>query len=60
MKYKKEELIAGNSLDVKETREKFIKEYAANKGWDHENLTTEQMKEIKSQDGYKNPGMLLS
>jgi hypothetical protein len=60
MKYKKEELIAGNSLDVKETREKFIKEYSNEKGWDHENLTNEQLKEIKSQEGYKNPGMLLS
>ena len=58
--YKKGELIAGNTLNKKEIREKFIKEYTAKKGWDIDNLTTEQLKEIKSQDGYKNTGMLLS
>lgn len=60
MKYKKDEIIAGSSFNKDEFRENFIKEYASKKGWDVEKLTTEQLKEIKSQDGYKNPGMLLS
>jgi len=60
MSYKKEEIIAGNQFDKKEIRAKFIKEYSNQQGWDIDNLTTEQMKEIKSQEGYKNPGMLLS
>jgi len=60
MNYKKEELIAGNKQDKSQIREQFIEKYAEKKGWDIENLTTEQLKEIKSQEGYKNPGMLLS
>ena len=60
MNYKKNELIAGNISDVNNKREKFVKEYAYSKGWDINNLTNEQLQEIKSQEGYKNPGMLLS
>ena len=41
-------------------REKFITDYSRNKGWDKENLTPTQMFEIVQQNGYKNPGMLLS
>lgn len=60
MEYKKDELIAGSKKDVKEHRENFIKNYATNKGWNIDNLTNEQLKEIKSQPDFKNPGMLLS
>jgi len=59
MEYKKEEIIAGKSEKLSD-KKKFIKEYATKNGWDIDNLTTEQLKEIKSQQGYKNPGMLLS
>jgi hypothetical protein len=41
-------------------REKFITDYSKNKGWDKNNLTPTQMLEIVQQNGYKNPGMLLS
>jgi|694.fasta_scaffold135155_4 hypothetical protein len=41
-------------------REKFITEYAKNKGWDQNNLSPTQMLEIVQQNGYKNPGLLLS
>jgi hypothetical protein len=41
-------------------REKFIVEYARNKGWDKNNLSPTQMLEIVQQSGYKNPGMILS
>lgn len=41
-------------------REKFINDYSKNKGWDKNNLTPTQMLEIVQQNGYKNPGMLLS
>ncbi len=41
-------------------REKFIIDYSKRKGWDKENLTPTQMLEIVQQNGYKNPGMILS
>ena len=41
-------------------REKFVMDYARKKGWDKENLTPTQMLEIVQQNGYKNPGMILS
>lgn len=60
MEYKKEELISGNTYNLENDKDKFIKEYAESKGWDLEKLNKDQLKEIKSQDGYKNPNMLLS
>ena len=59
MEYKKEEFIAGKSEKLSD-KQKFIKEYSTEKGWDVDNLTTEQLKEIKSQQGYKNPDMMCS
>lgn len=41
-------------------REKFISDYTRLKGWDKENLSPTQMLEIVQQNGYKNPGMILS
>ena len=41
-------------------REKFVMDYSRKKGWDKENLTPTQMLEIVQQNGYKNPGMILS
>jgi len=49
-----------NKQDETHLREKFISEYAKNKGWDKEKLTPTQMLEIVQQSGYKNPGLLLS
>lgn len=60
MEYKKDEIVTSNNKKDSYLRDLFIKEYSNNKGWDYKNLTTEQYKEIKSLDGYKNPGMLLS
>jgi hypothetical protein len=57
-------LIKSNSKLSKEDenmlREKFVMDYARKKGWDKENLTPTQMLEIAQQNGYKNPGMILS
>lgn len=41
-------------------REKFITDYSKRKGWDKDNLSPTQMLEIVQQNGYKNPGMILS
>jgi hypothetical protein len=41
-------------------KEKFVMDYSRKKGWDKENLTPTQMLEIVQQNGYKNPGMILS
>lgn len=60
MEFKKEELIAGGKKDLKAQREEFVKNYARTKGWNAEDLTNEQLKEIKSLPGYKNPNMILS
>ena len=56
-------LIKGNSSlssdDITLLREKFLSNYARNKGWDKSNLSPDQMLEIVNQKGYKNPGMIL-
>ena len=46
-----------NSGDLKE---KFKITYCAKKGWNPLDLTKEQLNEIVSQKGYKNPDMILS
>jgi hypothetical protein len=46
--------------DLFELKESFVEKYVNLKGWDKDNLTTEQLNEIHTQDGYKNPGLLLS
>ena len=60
MEFKKDELIAGGKVNLKAQREEFIRSYAEKKGWNAEDLTNEQLKEIKSLPGYKNPNMILS
>ena len=46
--------------DMNLLREKFISEYARKKGWNKEKLSPDQMLEIVEQNGYKNPGLVLS
>lgn len=46
--------------DVNHLREKFVVEYSRKKGWNSEQLSPTQMLEIVQQNGYKNPGMILS
>ena len=56
-----QELITGNGYTNESTadlREKFVNEYTSKVGWDRNNLTEEQMNEIKSQKGYRCPGMI--
>lgn len=40
-------------------REKFLVEYSKEKGWNHKELTTQQMLEITNQKQYKTPGLIL-
>ena len=40
-------------------REKFINEYSKKKGWNPNELSTNQMLEIVSQREYKTPGIIL-
>jgi len=56
------ELIKNSSLTQDELnllREKFIHEYSKNKGWNPNELSTNQMLEIVSQRQYKAPGLIL-
>ena len=46
--------------DVKSLRERFKITYCATKGWNPLDLTIDQVNEISSQKGYKNPDMILS
>ena len=46
--------------DLFELKESFIEKYAKFKGWDKDNLTTEQLNEIVQQPEYKSAGLLLS
>lgn len=59
---KKEELIKSNDVITKEElnslRELFIQDYSKKKGWNSNNLTTEQLLEIVSDKNYKNPGII--
>jgi hypothetical protein len=58
----KDELIKKVALTEDETtflREKFIVEYSKKKGWNHKELTTQQMLEIATNKEYKNPGLIL-
>jgi hypothetical protein len=56
------DMIKGQPISKEEVemlREKFVIEYAKKKGWDHKELTTNQMLEIVSQRQYKTPGLIL-
>ena len=58
----KDELIKKVALSDEETtflREKFIVEYSKKKGWNHKELTTQQMLEIATNKEYKNQGLIL-
>ena len=44
--------------NVNQMQQEFFMQYAKNKGWDITNLTNEQIKEIKSNPGFKSPGMI--
>ena len=46
--------------ELKMLRESFIINYSKDKGWDPNNLTEDQLMEIKKHRNYINPGMLLS
>lgn len=54
----KNEVISEKEIEL--LREKFKVKYAKNKGWDPNNLNTEQIIEITQQKGWKTPGLLLS
>jgi hypothetical protein len=59
---KDSELIKNSSLSQEEInmlREKFLHEYSKNKGWNPNELSTNQMLEIVSQKQYKSPGLIL-
>jgi hypothetical protein len=59
---KDSELIKNSSLSQEEInmlREKFLHEYSRNKGWNPNELSTNQMLEIVSQKQYKSPGLIL-
>jgi hypothetical protein len=56
------DIIKNYSLSQEELnllREKFINEYSKNKGWNPNELSTNQMLEIVSQKQYKTPGLIL-
>ncbi len=54
----KNEIMTEREIDL--LREQFKVDYAKKKGWDYNNLTTEQLLEITQQKGWKAPGLLLS
>lgn len=63
MEYSKKDYIKETGLsdkEIQELKEDFKNKYAELKGWDSDNLTSEQLLEIQSQDGYKKAGMLFS
>ena len=56
------ELIKNTGLSIEDTtllRERFIIDYSKEKGWNHKELSTQQMLEIANQKQYKTPGLLL-
>lgn len=60
---KKEPEMIKNQVMSKEEinllREKFVNEYSKKKGWNSNELSTQQMMEIVSHKQYKSPGLLL-
>jgi hypothetical protein len=46
--------------EMNDLREKFKIQYAKGKGWDPNNLTEDQLKEIFSDKRWQSPGLLLS
>ena len=63
MEYSKEEFIKETGLsekDLQELKEAFKEKFVAEKGWDKNNLSQEQLIELINQEGYKNAGKLFS
>lgn len=57
------EMVKDSSLSEKELmdlRESFKIQYSKIKGWDPNNLTVEQLNEIRSDKRWNTPGLLLS
>lgn len=46
--------------EMHDLREKFKVQYARTKGWDPNNLSEDQLKEIFSDKRWQSPGLLLS
>lgn len=62
MDYSKYNLIKSESneqFDINQIREQILIKYCTVRGWDQNNLTPEQLNEIKNQKEYKNPGIIL-
>jgi hypothetical protein len=64
MDYSNYELLKGNEFPKKsetnKLREKFISNYCNKLGWDKNNLTIEQLEQIKKHKEFHNPELLLS
>ena len=59
---KEPEMIKNQSMSKEEInllREKFVNEYSKKKGWNSNELSTQQMMEIVSHKQYKSPGLIL-
>lgn len=62
--YNSQEMIKNTTnevLTVEETinlRDRFVNEYCGKKGWNKEDLTIEQVAEIRSHNQWKNPGLI--
>jgi hypothetical protein len=59
---KEPEMIKNHAMSKEEInllREKFVNEYSKKKGWNSNELSTQQMMEIVSHKQYKSPGLLL-
>jgi hypothetical protein len=59
---KEPEMIKNQAMSKEEInllREKFVNEYSKKKGWNSNELSTQQMMEIVSHKQYKSPGLLL-
>ena len=46
--------------EIEMLKEKFVSEFCQERGWKKASLTQEQLLEIMSQPGYKNPGLIKS
>lgn len=54
----KDTVLSSEELNL--LREKYVIEYAKQKGWNPNELTTNQMLEIVNTKGYKTVGLILS
>jgi len=49
-----------NEYQIIQMRDQFANEYSNEKGWDKNNLSFEQIMEIRSNPQWKNPHLMLS